>query len=300
MLVILAIACAAIEVVIACLLILFFFRQRQQRKFMDNPIMVLLRGEGGEDQDGNEKNKEGWLANKLHRAGISQSPFVFLTIWLMITFSIAGIGVMVGLSFVLVALLAVIGAFLPLLYLRSCEKKNLARFDAQLPNALDTIVSNLLSGFSIESCISTIAAEGPYPLNEEFNRMALELQYSSDTIASFKRMARRMKSDDLRLLAIIIEVSNGASMAAMVAQTAATIRERVELKDEKRALTSSGRFSGNLIAFLPIAVFVVLCFSNPSYMDTYFSTDFGFIVLAICVVLEVIGLLVIRRICTFD
>ncbi|MEZ4508420.1 MAG: hypothetical protein R2881_01810 [Eubacteriales bacterium] len=52
-------------------------------------------------------------------------------------------------------------------------------------------------------------------------------------------------------------------------------------------MTSAGRMSGYIIGALPILIIVLLMFINPGYVDMFFTTRSGRIMLIVSVVLEV-------------
>ena len=54
--------------------------------------------------------------------------------------------------------------------------------------------------------------------------------------------------------------------------------------------------SGYIIGALPLFIILILMFINPSYIDMFFTTQSGRIMLIVSAVLEVIGFLFVRKI----
>src|SRR5207245_746695 len=81
-------------------------------------------------------------------------------------------------------------------------------------------------------------------------------------------LVRRIKSDDLDLMVTAIGVQQqvGGNLAEILDTIAFTIRERVRIKGEIRTLTAQGRYSGYLVAFLPIAIMVMLNFIRSRFV----------------------------------
>src|SRR2546426_163986 len=75
-----------------------------------------------------------------------------------------------------------------------------------------------------------------------------------------------------------------------------TIRERARIKGEIRTLTAQGRYSGYLVAFLPVGIAVTLNFINPEFMQPLFTQLIGQILLVIGGVMMAIGFFAIRKI----
>ena len=75
-----------------------------------------------------------------------------------------------------------------------------------------------------------------------------------------------------------------------------TIRERFRLEGKIDALTSQGRLQGWVVASMPAVLGMVLNYMRPDLMEPMLNHVFGYVlVLAICI-MEVLGLLIIRRI----
>ena len=69
-------------------------------------------------------------------------------------------------------------------------------------------------------------------------------------------MVRRVRSDDLELMATAISIQHqvGGNLAEILDSIAYTIRERVRIKGEIRTLTAQQRLSGYVVGFLPIGL----------------------------------------------
>ena len=111
-------------------------------------------------------------------------------------------------------------------------------------------------------------------------------------------MVRRIKSDDLDLMVTAIGVQQqvGGNLAEILDTIAFTIRERVRIKGEIRTLTAQGRYSGYLVAFLPVGIAITLNFINPSFMEPLFTETLGQILLATGGIMMAIGFFAIRKI----
>ena len=61
-------------------------------------------------------------------------------------------------------------------------------------------------------------------------------------------------------------------------------------------MTSAGRLSGYIVGALPVFIIVLLMFLNPNYIDMFFSTSSGRMMLVVCVVMEAIGFSIVQKI----
>ena len=78
-----------------------------------------------------------------------------------------------------------------------------------------------------------------------------------------------MESDDLSMVvtAIIINNQVGGNLTVMLTAVTETIRSRIFLLREVRALTSYARYASYLLSFLPIFAALLIYFLNPHYFE---------------------------------
>ena len=96
--------------------------------------------------------------------------------------------------------------------------------------------------------------------------------------------------------AILIQRQIGGNLAQILQNISDTINQRIQMRGEVKTLTSAGRMSGYIIGALPVFIILILMFINPSYIEMFFSTQTGQIMLIVSAVLEVIGFLFVRKI----
>ena len=77
---------------------------------------------------------------------------------------------------------------------------------------------------------------------------------------------------------------------------AAVIRERFKVKRHVRVVSAHGRITGWVLAFLPPALALVLFAIAPTHIGLLWTDPLGFQMLMAGLVLQVIGVLIIRRI----
>jgi len=196
---------------------------------------------------------------------------------------------------VIVALLA---GSLPLLWVMRKRRQRIDRFEELLPEGIDLVINALRSGFSLESSLSLVAQEIPDPLGAEFAITFEEQNLGLDLVQALDNMNRRMPSEDLKIMttAIAIQKKSGGNLAEVLGKISALIRERFHLRREIRTLTAQGRLSGMILVLMPLVMAVILSILSPGYIKILTQDPVGQYMIAIAVILEVIGILVIRRI----
>ena len=103
---------------------------------------------------------------------------------------------------------------------------------------------------------------------------------------------------DVRILvtAILIQREVGGNLAEVLDNLASVIRARFTIRRQLRVYTAQGRFSGYVLAILPIAVGAAVYSLNPPYMKLLFTDPIGKLMLITAVIFQIIGFLWIRKI----
>ena len=171
-------------------------------------------------------------------------------------------------------------------------------FNKQLPDTITLLSNSLRAGSSFLQSIELVSRESPAPMGPEMGRVVREVNLGLSMEEALSNLVRRIKSDDLDLMVTAIGVQQqvGGNLAEILDTIAFTIRERVRIKGEINTLTAQGRMSGYLVAFLPIAIAIVLNMINPAFMQPLFTQLIGQILLGVGIVMMTIGFFAIQKI----
>lgn len=251
------------------------------------------------------------LARELARADLRLKPSEYLFICLG---SIIGVPVLMFIfGFFLpalqspIALLlgALLGFFLPRFWLNRRKNGRLNAFNKQLPDTITLIANALRAGSSFLQAIELVVRESRPPISTEFGRVIREVNLGLPFEQALENMVRRVRSDDLELMATAISIQHqvGGNLAEILDSIAYTIRERIRIKGEIRTLTAQQRLSGYVVGFLPIALAGFLFVAAPGFMDPMFANPpgiaglpAGVIILLFGGFMMFLGFMMIRRI----
>ena len=151
---------------------------------------------------------------------------------------------------------ALIGFLLPRFWLNRRKSGRLNAFNKQLPDTITLIANALRAGSSFLQAIELVVRESRPPISTEFSRVIREVNLGLPFEQALENMVRRVRSDDLELMATAISIQHqvGGNLAEILDSIAYTIRERVRIKGEIRTLTAQQRLSGYVVGFLPIGL----------------------------------------------
>lgn len=238
------------------------------------------------------------IENELYNVGIRIPVQNFLMIWIGITIVIPAVLVLAGVNKIICFVITLIIAFGPMLFVKQKKKRRKAKLEEQLIEAISVLRNALKAGHSFQVAMNNIATDMEAPIAEEFERVFKETQRGMTIEESMNRMVERTGSDDLDMLctAIIIQRKVGGNLADVLDKISETIQSRISLRMEIKTRTASGRLSGYIVGALPFLLLAIMSVLNPDYASGLIETDLGHIMLAIGVVLECIGFVVIKKI----
>jgi tight adherence protein B len=239
------------------------------------------------------------LATQLARANVklTVSEFVLINIAAVL------IGFLVALfltsnNLILALIGAVVGFYMPRFYVRRLQAKRLDAFNNQLGDTLVLLSNSLRTGYSLLQSMETVSKELPAPISTEFARVVREIGLGLTVQEAMAHLLERINSDDLDLVITAINIQHevGGNLAEILDTIAHTIRERVRIKGQIRALTASQRLSGNVVALLPVAVGIFLAVFNPSYVSGLWKETCGVGMLVFGAITIISGYFAIRKI----
>jgi tight adherence protein B len=245
------------------------------------------------------------------RADLHLKPTEFLAIWAGSTVGVplvmfllsAFLPALRNPLFLLIGLF--IGFLLPRFWLARRRNGRLGAFNRQLPDTITLIANALRAGSSFLQAIELVVRESRPPISTEFGRVIREVNLGLAFEVALENMVRRVRSDDLELMATAIAIQHqvGGNLAEILDSIAYTIRERIRIKGEIRTLTAQQRLSGYVVAGLPIGLAGFLFVAAPGFMTPMFDDRVnliglpaGVIILAIGGVMMFLGFLLIRKI----
>src|SRR6476646_4143580 len=251
------------------------------------------------------------LARDIARADLKLKPSEFLAIWgasiigvplLFIVFSLGLPGLRNPIALLVGAF---IGFMLPRFWLGRRKSGRLGSFNKQLPDTITLLANGLRAGSSFLQAVELVVRESRPPISTEFQRVIREVNLGLPFEAAMENMVRRVRSEDLELMATAINIQHtvGGNLAEILDSIAFTIRERIRIKGAIRTPTAQQRLSGYVVGFLPIALAGFLFVAAPNFMQPMFEKPpealglpLGVVILAFGGFMMFIGFMLIRKI----
>jgi len=210
----------------------------------------------------------------------------------------AGLAAYTILNCITALVIGLLAGLLPFLQVALKRRQRLNKFNSMLPDTLDLLSRSLSVGHAFSEALNQVSSEMPDPISTEFRIAFEEQKLGLSTKLALDRLADRIPIADLRLCvtAMHIQRETGGNLAEILERVAQTIRERYKLMEDFRTMTTGARGSAWILCGLPFALVFLLTAINPDYMSVLVNDPRGHAVLAVAIVLQIIGMLLIKKI----
>jgi tight adherence protein B len=174
--------------------------------------------------------------------------------------------------------------------------------DEQVSELAEGVASGVRGGLSITQAVEFAAADAQPPMREPVEEFLAARDVGVPFRTALDRLAARVGTDEIQLLALVLGVHHrsGGNVAGALDDVAATIRHRLRLRRELRALTAQGRISGAVLGVLPIGFFLVMALTSRGQLEPVLHSPAGSIMVSAGFVLEGLAFLWIRRLLRVD
>ena len=190
----------------------------------------------------------------------------------------------------------------PFVYVWFQRRSRLRKFEAIFPETLEFISRSMRAGHAFSVSLEMIYREFAEPVSGEFRRTFEEHNLGLPIEVALQGLAKRVPSLDVHFFvsAVLLQKRTGGNLAEILDKLAYVIRERFKLRGRIRAVSAHGRMTAATLSCIPIGVAVLMFYTNPDYVKFFFQDEVGNIMLAIAIVLQLIGYLIMKKIVNIE
>jgi tight adherence protein B len=233
----------------------------------------------------------------LERANVDMTLGLFILCSLFASGVAIFLFLIVGQPFSLAVVVGLLALGCPYSYLKYITWRRLRRFLEQLPDALDMMSQSLQAGLGLTQAMVYVAKEMPDPLGTEFSVFIEEVNLGLPLADALKKLEERMALPEVRLFntALLVQREVGGSLAELLNKLADIIRDRFRIERLIKSLTGQNRMSAWTVCSIPPFLGVFMFFREPQMMNEMLSDPMGRAMLAAALVLEIVGIVVFRK-----
>lgn len=205
---------------------------------------------------------------------------------------------LIGQPFFLALVIGLVAAMGPYFYLKYITWKRLRMFLEQMPDGLDMISQSLQAGLGLTQAMVFVSKEMADPMGTEFSVFIEEVNLGLPLGDALKKFEERMSLPEVRLFntALLVQREVGGSLAELLNKLADIIRDRFRIERLIKSLTAQNRMSAWVVCSVPPFLAVFMFMREREMMDMMMSDPVGRGMLAAALVLEIVGILVFRKI----
>ncbi len=242
-------------------------------------------------------NSPRWFVRRVEAAELPASPEVLWRSWLVAIGLAAALGWSAGGLGLAVVLVAVAG-LAPAGVVLSQSGRRDAAYVRGLPEALEAIARGLRSGAALPTAIGEAARGGPARVAADLDGVALATAAGQGLVDALDAWARRRPGPEVRLAvaALALAAEAGGAQARAIDGVAETIRARLAVVDEVRALGSQARLSGLVVGVSPLAFAGFALATDDRTASFLLTTSAGWACLVVGLGLDGIGAWWMQRI----
>ncbi len=194
-------------------------------------------------------------------------------------------------------LLAAVGAYLPLAWVKLKRSRRFGAFEEHFPDAIDLLARAARAGHSLAAGIQVVGDEAEEPVAGEFRQIYQEQRFGLPFSESLLSLADRVDLVDVRIFvtAVLIQRESGGNLAENLDGLSSVIRSRFRFKRDVKTKSAHGRMTALVVGLAPFVAGIGMYAINPDYMTPLLVEPLGRVVLAVGAVMMVTGFFVVRR-----
>jgi tight adherence protein B len=187
--------------------------------------------------------------------------------------------------------------YAPTVIVNWMQTRYLQKVDDQLVDALRMMANALKAGLNLQQALELVTREMPDPIASVFGRVVREIGLGRLTDDALRRMAARLPLDDVRLFtdSVLTLRETGGNLSETFSVIAETVVERKKVQGRIKTLTTQGISQGVIICMMPVVLMLVFQLIDPNYLNPFFETPIGWLMLFAVFTLDAVGMWAILK-----
>ncbi len=183
---------------------------------------------------------------------------------------------------------------------RSINERRLEVLHSQLIEFLINMIVMVRAGRNVRNIIIESVNWTKDPLRFYLKNLASELELNVLFDIALDDFAKSCSSREAILLVTALKLNNriGGDLVFVLGNIVETLQESLRFRSNARTITLQSRYSGTIIALLPVIILFFLFFFIRGSLQEFFSSRAGNILIIAGGILEILGIISIRKILT--
>lgn len=169
---------------------------------------------------------------------------------------------------------------------RLCQKRR-QMLEEQFLIAMQTVITSLTAGYSVETAFEDTLRELPLVCQEEnmivqeFRAIVSQLNMNQNLEELLQSLAMRSGIEDIRNFAEIFAVSkrSGGNLIAIIRNTVQSITRKNETRKEIQVVLSAKKMEQNIMSMIPCLILLYVQIVSPGFLDSMYHNLAGIIIM---------------------
>jgi tight adherence protein B len=200
-------------------------------------------------------------------------------------------------------LLAAAGVvFLAHRWLDRAVQRRVEAFVGQLPEVARVLSNAASAGLAMRTALSMAGEELDEPAGGEMRSVSHAMSVGQSLDQALAAMQERLPSRELAVLVqtLVIQHRAGGALVTALANMAATLEQRKELRREVKTVVAGAVFGGYIVTALGVGAVFFMNLISPGALDAMAGTGLGRVVLAVAGLLFAVGYVLIGRLTSIE
>lgn len=233
---------------------------------------------------------------------MSTTSEALASLWLLAAMVSGAIGGVITFSPVCAVAVACLVAVVALVYARNVADKRAVAMREQIPNALRCMGTCFRSGLSLPQTLQQTARECGGALGPLFGIAARRLKMGATPAEALSIMRSDEEVPELSFVAVALDVQHqsGGSIAPVLETARESVISELDLTRSLRVQTAQAKLSASIVTVMPFLLVALFSLVSPDFLQPFFTSAAGLALLALALVMQLAGVLAVRRMLHVD
>lgn len=166
-----------------------------------------------------------------------------------------------------------------------------------VPLALGIMGDCFQSGYSLMQTMQQVSEQTEGALSSVFGQCADVLKLGGTTREALEHIRGVKGVAELSFVAVALDVQHqsGGSFASVLGNAQRMVADEIELRRSLRVQTAQAKLSAQVVCLMPFVLMAVLSLMSEGFLAAFFESPAGIAMLAIAVLMEITGIILVRR-----
>lgn len=175
-------------------------------------------------------------------------------------------------------------------------KRNISMRE-EIPDALRTLAMSFRSGHSLPQVLADSSQECKGYLSHLFSVASDRIEMGATPEEALAVMRGNDRVPELSFVAVALDIQHqsGGQIALVLESAMDSIEDELKLARSLRVQTAQAKLSASIVTIMPFLLIALFSLFSPDFLSPFFSSVLGMAVLVLALVMQLTGVLIVRR-----